>query len=554
MTLLPILGRELLSRSRSRSTYWARFAVALVGVLVCLESMGSAPPGAPSSMGRYVFNAVVAAAFLVSCGVCLLAADAISAERREGTLGLLFLTRVRAIDVLLGKLGSVGIISLCALVAFLPVLMIPVLAGGVTGGEASRKALALVNTLFFALVAGLCASAAQSERFRAIRGAMLIVGLVMVIPFLPYAVGFGGLIRFFTGFSPLVSLIAAGEAHYTSSRSFFWTSVVLVQALGWTLLAGAGYRLRRLTQDPVSDGGPAATPTKPAVAEPEREVGLGSWQPSKSDSSPIEWLVFRQYGVSAGIWAVALLALAYEGWVPLARQPIGAPGASVTWFFAGALAVVGALCGGVIVAWVSSRFFVNVRRSGELELLMTTPLGVETIVSEQWNVLKRFFVWPVVVMQAPMLPQILAGATTFGVGAPASWQSQVTLFKVLVIANTFLGACSLCWLGLWMGLQARTQAGAIAWTVSLAKGLPLLVGLICPVLGTVLLVSPLPRPIWFYPAVTWIPQFLILLYYLWLIGLARHRLLGELAGVEAPSFRVSQSLAFALHGLRTRQW
>jgi hypothetical protein len=554
MTWFPILGRELLSRSRSQSTYWARFAVALVGVLVCLESMGSAPPGAPSSMGRYVFNAVVAAAFLVSCGVCLLAADAISAERREGTLSLLFLTRVRAIDVLLGKLGSVGIMSLCALIAFLPVLMVPVLAGGVTGGEASRKALALVNTVFFALVAGLCASAAQSERFRAVRGALLILGLVMLIPFLPYAIGFGGPVRFFTCFSPLVSLIAAGEAQYTASKGFFWTSVLLVQVLGWGLLARAGYRLRRLTQDPVSDAASAAPPARPVVAEPEREVGLGSWQPAKDESSPVEWLVFRQYGVSAGIWAVALLALAYEGWVPLARQPIGAPGTSVTWFFAGALGVVGALCGGVIVAWVSSRFFVNVRRSGELELLMTTPLGVEAIVSEQWNVLKRFFVWPVVVMQAPMLPQILAGSTALGVAFPPSWQAQVTVFKLLVIANTFLGACSLCWLGLWMGLQARTQAGAIVWTVSLSKGLPLLVGLVCPVLGTMFLVSPVRAPVWFYSAVTWIPQCFVLLYYLWLIGLARHRLPGELAGVEAPSFRVGQSLAFALRGLRTRQW
>src|SRR5262249_56298563 len=102
----------------------------------------------------------------------------------------------------------------------------------------------------------------------------------------------------------------------------------------------------------------------------------GRWEASEGGAGRIEGLVFRQSGVSAGIWAVALLALAYEGWVPLARQPLAGPGASVSWFFAGAFGVVGALCGGAVVAWVASRFFINVRRTGELELLMTTPLGV----------------------------------------------------------------------------------------------------------------------------------------------------------------------------------
>jgi len=554
MTLLPIVSRELLSRSRSRATYWARFVVALVGVLVCLESMGSAPPGAPAGMGRYVFNAVVAAAFLVSCSMCLLAADAISAERREGTLGLLFLTRVKTLDVLLGKLGSVGVISLGALVAFLPVLMIPVLAGGVTGGEASRKGLALLNMLFFALVAGLCASAAQHERFRAVRSAVLTIGLTMIIPFLPYAVGFGGLLHLFAALSPLVSIIAAGDAHYSSSRGFYWASLLAVHMMAWLILLAAGLRLRRSASDQCSELALSPAPVRVVAKELERDVGLGSWQPVKGESSPIEWLVFRQYGVSAGLWAAALLALAYEGWVPLARQPIKVPGVSPSWFFAGALGVVGALSGGAVVAWVASRFFVSVRRTGELELLMTTPLGVETIVTEQWNVLKRFFAWPVLVMQAPMIPQILAGPSGPPNAFPPSWQSYVTLFKLLVVANTFLGACALCWLGLWFGLRARTQAGAIVWTVGLAKGVPCLVGLICSVMGTAFFASPGVASALMCSAVTWLPQTAVLLYYLWLIGLARNSLLGELAGVEQPAFKLGQSLAGALSGLKARQW
>ncbi len=81
-----------------------RFAVALLGLLIYLpEAVLSGPFSTPVMMGKRVFTGVVSAAFLLSCSASLLAADAISAERREGTLGLLFLTRVRSMHVLLGN-------------------------------------------------------------------------------------------------------------------------------------------------------------------------------------------------------------------------------------------------------------------------------------------------------------------------------------------------------------------------------------------------------------------------------------------------------------------
>src|SRR5437588_9375547 len=98
MTLLPILSRELLIRSRGRANYWTRFCVALAGVLLCLQTLQTSSWANASQMGAFVFNGIVGAAFLVSCSACLLTADAISMEWREGTLGLLFLTRVKVLD------------------------------------------------------------------------------------------------------------------------------------------------------------------------------------------------------------------------------------------------------------------------------------------------------------------------------------------------------------------------------------------------------------------------------------------------------------------------
>src|ERR1044071_9279281 len=47
----------------------------------------------------------------------LLTADCVSRERREGTLGLLFLTDLRGIDVILGKLAAKGIVPMYCLLA-----------------------------------------------------------------------------------------------------------------------------------------------------------------------------------------------------------------------------------------------------------------------------------------------------------------------------------------------------------------------------------------------------------------------------------------------------
>ena len=86
-------------------------------------------------------------------GLCLLAgvfltADCLSEEKREGTLGLLFLTDLKGYDVVLGKFIARSLPALYGLLALLPLIGIPLLLGGVTGSEFWRMALALVNALF----------------------------------------------------------------------------------------------------------------------------------------------------------------------------------------------------------------------------------------------------------------------------------------------------------------------------------------------------------------------------------------------------------------------
>ena len=114
----------------------------------------------------------------VACCGFILTIDAVSRERHDQTLELLLLTRVKIWDVLAGKLGASGFAGLFGIVAFLPVLMIPVLAGGLTLAEILRKGLVLLNTLFFSLAVGLWASAARRRWLR-------VIGMVFVVFILP---------------------------------------------------------------------------------------------------------------------------------------------------------------------------------------------------------------------------------------------------------------------------------------------------------------------------------------------------------------------------------
>jgi hypothetical protein len=523
MTLLPILGRELRTQARSRVTYWTRCCVALGGVLICLQSMQTTPMTTPAKVGSAVFDVLVIAAFLVSCSSCLLTADAISAERREGTLGLLFLTEVKAVDVLLGKLGSVCIAGLCALLAFLPALMFPVLAGGVTGGEVLRAGVGLIDTMLLALVIGLCVSAFQHERARAVRRSVAAVVGVVMVPAYFWTGASSGFFHFFGALSPWVLLRAATGA---ASPRFFWCSFSAILVLAWELLVWTGFRLWR-TRGEGSDRDKVERAAPPAE-EVRRAVGFVSWQPLKDQSTPVEWLAYRRYGVSAGLWAVGLLGMAYHGWVPLAARPLGGMGTTVSWMFSWPLGTIAGLIGGAVIAWIASRFFVGVRRTGDLELLMTTPVGAESILSDQWKVLQRVFVWPVLVMQAPLLPMILGTTNISGSSSPTAALLPTGL---LTLANTFLGATALCWLSLWFGLRARTQAGAIVWAVGLAVGLPALFNLVCSVLF-INAAAPLSGGLPLFSPFPLLAGIVSSGFLLWLIWFAKKMLTHELAGVE----------------------
>ena len=159
MTLLPIVVRELRVAARRKSTYSARFGTAFAaalggaGMMFVLSKIPLGP-----GIGWTVFQGLAWVGFFHCLILSANTADCISEEKREGTLGLLFLTDLSGWDVALGKLCANSLKSFYAVLGAFPVVAIVLTLGGVSLGQFCKVALALLNVFFFAHATGLLAS------------------------------------------------------------------------------------------------------------------------------------------------------------------------------------------------------------------------------------------------------------------------------------------------------------------------------------------------------------------------------------------------------------
>src|SRR5579863_4072024 len=160
MSLLPIVERELRVASRRAVTYRMRFWVALGMLGTWLILLWGSHLASPAMMGQHLLNGlgVLALGFCMVAGI-FLTADCLSEEKREGTLGLLFLTDLKSYDVVIGKLAANSIHAFFGLLAVFPILGLTLLLGGVTGEEFWRLSLVFIVTLFFSLSLGMAISA-----------------------------------------------------------------------------------------------------------------------------------------------------------------------------------------------------------------------------------------------------------------------------------------------------------------------------------------------------------------------------------------------------------
>ncbi|KAB2667721.1 MAG: ABC transporter permease subunit [Verrucomicrobia bacterium] len=176
MSFLPVVHRELLVAARSGAMGPVRFLAAMGGVALFSVLLATPVHARPQVLAEVLFQIMGGAVF----GYALLAgvlhtADAVGAEKRDGTLGLLFLTDLRGHDVVLGKLVSNSMRAAHGVLAVVPILAVPMVFGGVSGPQFGRLVATLCATLLFSLSVGLWWSVAARDFRTAALGTLGVV-------------------------------------------------------------------------------------------------------------------------------------------------------------------------------------------------------------------------------------------------------------------------------------------------------------------------------------------------------------------------------------------
>jgi ABC-type transport system involved in multi-copper enzyme maturation permease subunit len=471
VTFLPIVVRELNVASRRKATFWTRMIFAGLAVVIAtltLLYVGVLQPR--PGLGAGVFRALsgLGFAFCALAGV-FLTADALSEEKREGTLGLLFLTDLRGYDVVLGKLLATSLTAFYGVFALFPVLALTLILGGVTAGEFWRMTLVFLNTMFLSLAAGLFVSALGREAQRALGvTGLLLLAMVVLPPVLDFGLSIASsrLPVAVLQFSPLWGWMRSFDGPYGGSRGDFWRSLVAVHTSGWALLGLAAVLLPRVWQEGQAtlfrrSSSPALTPAGLARrAEQQRRLMM---------PNPISWLA-RRGPVPAWMHWIGFALLA--GLLAFANALFGSaaagPLASITgWVFPTALRAV--------VAIEACRFFVEARQTGVLELLLCAPVSTARLLEGQWHALiHRFWVPVVIAVGVRLAPVIMALATE---PRGVAWAVlPAGLFSVLGVIGLLLDLFATAWVSMLLGLTARKPgraAGyAVLWMVLLPSVIP----------------------------------------------------------------------------------
>lgn len=389
MGFLPIVERELREAARQPKTWWRRVWTLAAGLAVFgFVAMAFGRFNTASALGRNLFSALAIFGLFVSLlAGALTTADCLSRERRQGTLGLLFLTDLHSYDIVLGKLVAASLDMILGLIALLPLAALPFLMGGLGLKEFGLAALTVGNILFLSLAVGLWASASTSSA-RAVLGLTLgfLLFLSVGLPILVDGFGVGrSREQWLYLLCPSYTLhLALNVAPRRWAGGGLWYSLLAQHCLGWGLLWVACRRTARAWHE---------QGRQPALHGGWRRR-LGKSRRSKTSRSrrfmlehnPVAWLEGRDVLQERLLWGLCLAAVIFlaakhlltrsswpnEDWV-------------ITW----------GMCSQYILClWLgiqAPRRLAEDKDSGALELLLCTPTSPQEVVRGNLLALRRRF-------------------------------------------------------------------------------------------------------------------------------------------------------------------
>jgi hypothetical protein len=326
---LPLVLRELYVAGRRPSTFRLRMALGGGGMGVTVWAF--LVWGTAHGNGRWIYIVLLllAAFFAIIAGL-LMASDSISRERREGTLGFLFLTDLGPADVILGKFVAAALVPGCTLLALFPGLALCQLLGGIHVAEFLRGILALAATLFFSLCATLFVSAHSEDHRKAHAGAAL---LLIVI-------------------NPIWLCVLSLNSYYTMVPLLFWLGLPTIIVLGAVLLNSAANTLAVVWYTSAEKSAERKEDQRCIARRPKLNSDPVSWMMSRrrKDDSRLAWILLALLGMFALPVPFGLILLLIV---------------HLVWHL-------------VILTRTSYAFYTD-RQDGSLELLLGTELSVSEI-------------------------------------------------------------------------------------------------------------------------------------------------------------------------------
>jgi ABC-type transport system involved in cytochrome c biogenesis permease component len=257
---LPVAAREIRVAAHDRGIYRGRVAIAAITLFATswiLYSLFEFAGQASSAVGQQIFALQAWGGFIFACGAFTATIDCISREKRDGTLGLLFLTHLKGRDVILGKLVSALALFFSGAIATLPILTLPILLGGIRLSQSFYLLVSLLTTMLFSAAAGMLASALSIKRQHAGGiAAFVVMTFCVAIPLTILSLRklsqfeAAYLLQFFT---PLYMQQLASGAVTGLQFGYFWTCFGIVFATSCVLLAAASFITPRTWQQRAKD-------------------------------------------------------------------------------------------------------------------------------------------------------------------------------------------------------------------------------------------------------------------------------------------------------------
>ncbi len=447
MTVLPIADRELRVAARAPRTYWSRAGVALGAIALVIFVYAAYETVVGSRVGgQHLFSALgyLSLAYALFAGTSL-TADCLSREKREETLGFLFLTDLKGYDVVLGKLVATSVRSIYGLLATFPILSLPVLLGGVRAAEFWRVIVVVLNTLLLSLSVGLLISTIYRRQRVTTHLASLIMLLLAVLP-----AGVSAVLRSATGLprfwfdpavlSPLYSLYSAFDNGYRLASVLgpsFGAALITQFGLALLLLLRASWLLPRSWQQGAARTRLVAEVlTRPISIETPKIVN----RRRVLDRNPIYWLSARGWGTTLGLFGLILFVGAWAFDVRDDREEFAAA--------QGVGLLLVALVYRMLIVVVAAQRLAEDKQSGALDLIITTPIAVATILEGQWQAIWRKLASPFIASL------VLYAFLIFGRGSSDN-ESALLFTALCFLGLTVADSIALGWLGMWTGLNVR---------------------------------------------------------------------------------------------------